>query len=188
MSENTAGLIDVTGVPLEKLMRTAYAMSSPQGLGFIHATEGGLDDETLAEILERGKTDTMYAISTDYVRGRSLKFRVRRIDGRHYLRNQWYDHSTRQLKELLSEVGLSPDLVDTARAEETAYHERIKDAAVAYLREHGGAVRQNRGLRTMPKPEEELPPEVDAGLWWALDAKLVTEEYGDDGYTTWTLA
>jgi hypothetical protein len=183
----TEGKIDVTDVPLDKLVRTAYALSRPQGLGFIHAKDGGLDDETLQAILKRGEGDQWCAVSMDYVHGRAVKFNVRRIDDRLYIDNQWFDHSTGQLKQLLDEVGLSPDLVDKARAEQAAYREHAKDAALAYIRERGGSIKQNRGYRHLVKPEEKLPAEVDDGLRYALTDKLVTEKYGDDGYTTWKL-
>ena len=184
---STAGKIDVTDIPIDKLVRAAYALSRPQGLGFIHARDDGLDDETLRSILKSGEGDGWCAASTDYVHGRAVKFNVRRIDGRLYIDNQWFDHTTGQLKRLLEEVGLSPDLVDKARIEEAAYRERVKSAAVAYIRGHGGSIRQNRGLQHPVKPGEELPPEVADGLCPALVDKLVTAQYGDDGYTTWKL-
>jgi hypothetical protein len=77
---STTGKIDVTDVPLDTLVRAAYALSSPQGLGFIHAKKGGLDDDTLAAILKRGEGDNWCAVFMDYVHGRSVKFNVHRVD------------------------------------------------------------------------------------------------------------
>ena len=37
MSE--VGMIEVTGVDLRDMLRAAYRLSSPQGLGFLHADE-----------------------------------------------------------------------------------------------------------------------------------------------------
>ena len=37
---------------VDDVIRAAYDLSTPQGLGFLHARPGGLDDETIARIKE----------------------------------------------------------------------------------------------------------------------------------------
>lgn len=182
---STEGKIDVTDIPLAKLVRTAYVLSRPQGLGFIHARDGGLDDDTLHDILKRGEGDSWCAASMDYVHGRAVKLDVRRIDDRLYIDNKWFDHSDGQLRQLLDEVGLSPDLVDKARAEQDAYRQRCKNVAVAYIRERGGEIKQRHGSSIKEHPDEVLD-----GLYWAgpHEAKLLTEQYvRDGGYTIWKI-
>lgn len=91
--------IDLTNTNLVALVKKAYELSAPQGLGFFHAKPGGLtDDEAKNLISDTGR----YAVSMDYINGRSVKLRVSRDkDGRLYMSKSWYDHSDRQMKELL---------------------------------------------------------------------------------------
>jgi hypothetical protein len=83
------GQIEVTGVPLEALVRAAYRPSRPQGLGFINYQDGDLTDAEVAEIIGRGNEHT--PISMDYVKGRSCKFHVRRDGERLFIGTSWYD-------------------------------------------------------------------------------------------------
>lgn len=153
-----AGKIEVTGVPLEALVRAAYNPSQPRGLGLLSFQPGDLSDEEVAKIVDRGTGDRILAVSMDYVKGRSCKFQVRRIGERLFINNRWYDHSDGQLRELLTSVGLSPYLVDKAREEEARYIESAIALAVGFLKERGGSyVDRNRG-------DEELPSKIFDGL------------------------
>lgn len=185
----TAGMIDVTGVDLAALVRAAYAPSRQQGLGLfdMNGKRTGLPDEVVEEILERGRDDRLNAFSIDYLNGRSVKFHVRRAGDRLFIRNRWYDHSDGELMSLLEQVGLSGDLVQKARDEEDARRARVKAEAISYLKERGGEVRQNRGLKTMPTEDEKLPDDVEEGLWVALGDGSVSETYCDDGSSLWKL-
>lgn len=101
-------------IPADKLrdaVKLAFDLSAPQGLGFLHHREGGLEDEVVSEIIERDK-DGCVAASMDYVHGRSCKFHVYRggdygnHDDKLYIQSSWYDHSDRDLEELLTGLGI----------------------------------------------------------------------------------
>lgn len=128
------GYINITGIDLREFVRAAYDLSSPQGLGFLHAREGGLDDKTIDEIVGRRR------ISMDYVHGRSVKMHVRDDDGGLSINSQWYDHSTGQLKALLERVGLSPDLVDEARKAKDDYYAACRQKALEAVQANGGEI------------------------------------------------
>lgn len=180
----TIGMIDVTDVPLGALVRAAYSPSRAQGLGHFAFQAGDLSDEDVSEIIERGKSDPMCAIGMDYVHGRSVKFHVRRINGRLYINNSWYDHTDSELRSLLKAVGLSSDLIDSARAEKSAYDAECISAALAYLQANGPLI-ENRGRMT----DDPLPEMVRAGLYagkYSNPPKI--KEHWADGESTWTTA
>jgi len=103
---DTRGQFDVTDVDLRTLIKAAFDLSRPQGLGFLHHSPNGLTEAELDAIMsnadERG-------LSLDYVRGRSLKFHVNRDreTGRSYVRLDWYDHSRAATEQLMRDVGLA---------------------------------------------------------------------------------
>jgi hypothetical protein len=105
-------LIEIPSDKLREAVKLAYAASAPQGLGFLHAREGGLSDEDANEIIEREKGTRFpnpVAASMDYVHGRSCKFTVFRGKEdaeRLFIRPRWYDHSDTQLVELLEALGV----------------------------------------------------------------------------------
>lgn len=156
-----AGRIEVTGVTLEALVRAAYNPSQPRGLGHLHFQPGDLSDEDIAAIIDRGKGSRLHAISMDYVKGRAVKFDARRDGDRLFIKNRWYDHSDTQLRNLLVSVGLSPDLVDKARKEESDYIDDAIAKAVHFLRAHGGSYTETR--------ERELPDVITTGLIYGSD-------------------
>jgi len=92
-------MIDVTRHNMRNLVRSAYDLSRPQGLGFLHYKQGSLSDVEIDEIL--GESDERYAVRMDYVNGRSCKLTVRRIGDKLYVHDEWHDHSSEQLRELL---------------------------------------------------------------------------------------
>jgi hypothetical protein len=98
--------IEVTGCDLRLLIAKAYELSVPQGLGFLHATPGPLDEATIDEILERSKGDPIGPVGMDYVNGRSIKLRVRERGGKLWIPARWYDHSENQLKALCEAIGV----------------------------------------------------------------------------------
>lgn len=177
------GMIEVTGIPLEALVRAAYNPSRPQGLGHVHFQPGDLSDEDVAAIVERGKTDRLLAVSMDYVKGRSCKFTVAKDGDRLFIKNRWYDHSDSQLRNLLVGVGLSPDLLDKAREDEERARTESLQAAYAFLREHGGSFEETRENSAL------LPPKVLDGLLEGAyaDAPTIKREWTDAG-ARYTLA
>lgn len=96
--------IDITGCDLIALVKKAYALSSPQGLGFLHYREGELSDDEAKSVIEQ-TANARYAASLDYVLGRSVKLRVLKDGDRMMIYKSWYDHSEYQLRELLASIG-----------------------------------------------------------------------------------
>lgn len=91
--------IVVTEANLIELIKKAYELSVPLGMGFFHFTEGSLtDEEAKAMIVD----DSFCPISLDYIRGRSCKMNVYKKEGELIIRAPWYDHTTKALKELLT--------------------------------------------------------------------------------------
>jgi hypothetical protein len=103
------GLVEVTEVDQRELAKAAYAMSRPQGMGFLHFTEGELDQATLNAIIEQADKFRGGCIDLDYVRGRSCKFHVRLHDGKRYVSINWYDHSVEEMSQLLRDCKV-PDV------------------------------------------------------------------------------
>lgn len=100
-------MIDITGVDLLKFVKEAYNLSSPQGMGFIHYQEGELSDADAQAIIDVENRN--YAVTMDYVKGRSIKMHVRKEDGKLLINDDWYDHSDSQLAELLKRVGIKQE-------------------------------------------------------------------------------
>lgn len=89
---------------LADLIRGAYDMSVPVGLGFIHAQPGSLTDDEVSAII---KPTGRIAASMDYVKGRQCKMTVFRDgDGNLSINDSWYDHSDTQLRRLLESIGV----------------------------------------------------------------------------------
>lgn len=103
--------IDVTDCDLVALVKKAYALSQPQGLGFLHFRDGELSDADAQEIVNR---DPRGGFGMDYVHGRAVKLGVTLREGRLWLQStDWSDHSARQLAELLASITL-PEPVTAA--------------------------------------------------------------------------
>ena len=101
---DTKDMIEVTGVDLKELVKAAYDLSKPQGLGFLHFEEGGLSDEEAEKYI----TDhPRFAVMMDYVKGRACKLDVfKDSEGRLFIQGSWFDHSEAQLAELLKRIGI----------------------------------------------------------------------------------
>lgn len=98
--------IKVTGTSLEALVKAAYALSHPIGLGYLHARPGELSDADAAEIVAYG-VGKRNAVYMDYVHGRCCKFYVYRdVQGDLWINKNWYDHSQSQLQQLLARCGI----------------------------------------------------------------------------------
>ncbi len=171
------GMIEVTGVPLEALVRAAYRPIRPQGLGFMHFQEGDLDDETVAAIIKKDANSRGVAVGMDYVKGRSCKFYVYREGERLFIKSRWYDHSDGQLRDLVSGVGLSADLIDKARDEEEKARVASLEAAKAFLIEHGGSFEETAANR------DSIPQLVADGLCEGAysDEPILKREWTDHG-------
>jgi hypothetical protein len=98
--------VDVTAVPLAKLIQEVYALSEAQGLGVLHYISGPIPEEEVDRIIKRHEKDERIAASMDYVLGRACKMTVFRKDGKTFINKRWFDHSEASMKELLSRLGL----------------------------------------------------------------------------------
>ena len=95
-------MIDITNSNLIDVVKAAYDLSKPQGLGHMHFQPGSLTDDEALEIIN--PCDCI-PVMMDYVKGRSCKFNVYKRDGRLLIHDVWYDHSDSDLKELLKRIG-----------------------------------------------------------------------------------
>lgn len=119
-------VFDVTHVDLVSLLTEAYAVSRPQGAGFLHYREGPLDPEEASGIVEsqaearrnsgRQEMFTYPVLVVDYLHGRSVKLWVWEGDPERlppgverYMNLDWFDHSDGELRELLDRVGAARD-------------------------------------------------------------------------------
>jgi hypothetical protein len=133
MPINTDCYIEIPSDKLRDAIKLAFDLSSPQGLGFLHHRPGGLDDETVDEIIGREARGHVVA-SMDYVHGRSCKFHVYRDGERNnwgdrlYIPPSWYDHCDWALEQLLTGIGVdnAADKIATAQAAQHAENERWK--------------------------------------------------------------
>lgn len=169
---NTMGMIEVTGVPLEALVRAAYNPSRPQGMGHLHYQPGDLTEAEVAAIVERGKNSvSRMPISMDYVKGRSCKFNVWEHGGRLWINSNWYDHSSEDLRNLLQAVGLSPDLVNKAKAERAEYEDRCLAAALTFLEKNDGEW-WDKDVETKKGMED-----IGVGFYVGSDRKVISMEW-----------
>jgi len=95
-------MIEITGADLVKLVKTAYDLSKPQGMGFVHYKPGPLPDSEARDLV---KVEGEVAVSLDYLHGRACKMNVWRKEGKLFIEDKWFDHKDAQLKELLKRIG-----------------------------------------------------------------------------------
>lgn len=98
---------EITGADLKEAAKAAYDLSGVQGLGWLHAKEGGLPDADAQALVDRERPNSYCALGMDYVNGRSCKFYVNRVNGKLFTNTRWYDHSDEDLQELLARIGKS---------------------------------------------------------------------------------
>ena len=99
---NTEDMIEVTGCDLVKLVKDVYHLSRPQGMGYLHYTEGALSDEDAQTIIDQGGQGDCI-VSMDYIYGRACKFNVwKDEDDRLWIRSKWFDHTDGDQQSLLA--------------------------------------------------------------------------------------
>ncbi len=97
--------IDVTNVDLVLLAQTAFNLSRPQGMGFLHSDKDHTLSKEEAESMMVSSGNT--ALYMDYVHGRAIKLTVfRDKDGTLRMNSAWYDHTDEQQKQLCEAVGV----------------------------------------------------------------------------------
>ena len=100
-------MIDVTGCDLRELVKAAYDLSRPQGMGYLHYVEGPLDEASVDEIVSRESPRGHVRLSMDYVKGRAVKLTVFKDDEKLVIRSNWFDHSDELLNALLRRIGIA---------------------------------------------------------------------------------
>jgi len=93
-------------VDLVKFVKEVYNLSVPQGFGFLHHKNDELTDEEAKDIIKIYENNYKWALDMDYVKGRACKMTVRRYNEKLYIDSSWYDHTDKQLEQLLELVGL----------------------------------------------------------------------------------
>lgn len=105
---NFEDFIDITKADLIEVVKAAYDLSNPVGMGILHYTEEPLSDEEAKQLIDEGSRGKFSpCVSMDYVKGRCCKFSVWHIDGKLYIRKDWYDHTKADVDKLLEMVGLN---------------------------------------------------------------------------------
>ena len=102
--------VDITDVPLDKLISEVYNLSNPQGLGFLHYIEGPIPDDILDQTVQYAKEslEERGEFWLDYLSGRACKFRAAiQADEKLYMSSSWYDHDSEDFQELCSRLGVS---------------------------------------------------------------------------------
>ena len=108
------GCIEVTNANLRLLVQTAYDLSKPQGMGYLHYQPGSLSDEDADMLLECkgtsvGTPSYNVVVSMDYVRGRAVKmsvFKVEDYPNKLFIRDTWFDHTEEEFHILLAILGV----------------------------------------------------------------------------------
>ena len=125
MSEHDwRGYVDVTDVPLARLVVEAFSLSLPVGRGYEAAFMKTLSEEEAVQSIQR-QTDLA---SVDYIHGRAIKLLVKfdRSTGRSYLPVEWPYHSREQLSRLLERVGLPNVQLSVSEASESSLNRQIE--------------------------------------------------------------
>lgn len=98
--------IDITGSDLVAVVKAAYELSRPQGMGLMHFTPGPLSDEQAQQIVDQQSKTGRIALSLDYVNGRAVKLTVFREDDKLFVYGPWFDHTEAQFERLLGADGI----------------------------------------------------------------------------------
>ena len=105
--------VEITGCDLRELVRDAYGLSLPQGLGQTQYRAGPLPDHECDAVVGASQLgsrgffegdELTYALDADYIFGRSVKLRVTRTETeqRLWMEVPWYDHTPEQQNLLLA--------------------------------------------------------------------------------------
>ncbi len=104
-----SGNIQISKNAIPELVRTAYDLSVPVGLGFLHAKLGSLTDEQVDSLIDYDAK--LCVVDMDYVLGRCCKFRVMRdktCADKYYIRDSWFDHTESDMNKLLEVLSKYP--------------------------------------------------------------------------------
>ena len=181
---NTVGMIDVTDCDLTVLIRAAYSLSRQKGMGTLDPLGriGMLSDGQVDEIIDRGKIDPLNAVSIDDLNGRNVKFYVHKADDKLFIDNAWPEHSDHELAVLLTQAGLSGDVIETARTDYAAHEDDCIAKAMRALKEADGTLEEDW------RPDHQpFNDDIALGLDAARQRGLVNGEDTAHG-KLWTVA
>jgi hypothetical protein len=110
------GYIDVTDIPLARLVVEAFRLSLPVGRGYEAPFMRALSEEEALRSVQHHTN----CVSVDYIHGRAVKLLVRfdHNTGRSYLPVEWPYHNSEQLSRLLERAGVhdvQPDLLSVSK-------------------------------------------------------------------------
>lgn len=94
-------MIEVPVKAIPELVKKAYELSKPIGMGFMHFREGGLSDEEVKNLID---WDDKTPVRMDYVLGRCCKFNIYKKGDKFEMRDTWYDHSDSDQDQMLEIV------------------------------------------------------------------------------------
>ncbi len=103
-------MIDITGVNLVKFVQKVYELSVPQGLGFLHFDSEPLTNEEAKSLIGKKPIYENIILDMDYVRGRACKMHVTQDGKKLFIQDNWYDHTDKQLQQLLDAVGIKHEV------------------------------------------------------------------------------
>jgi len=108
MIDFTKDFIDVSAADIKLLIKKAYELSLPLGLGMLHFRSGELDEETVELLVSRprGPVRGVSRIHMDHIHGRAVKMTIYIKDDKKYIAASWHDHSPTELELLLREIGV----------------------------------------------------------------------------------
>lgn len=100
-------VVDLTGADLRKLVKKAYELSKPYGMGHAHYKSGELDEESVDSILSKATRVCLF--NMDYVHGRAVKLVAYNPNGSWLLPEgvtgwmvkKWFMHEDYELNEVL---------------------------------------------------------------------------------------
>lgn len=167
------GMIKITGCDLEALVKKAYQLSRPQGLGWIDKSQDKkeLTDNEVSNILSAPHEDWV-PVQIDYLHGKAVKLTVFRFDDQLYVENYWHDHSDQDFLALLSSIGIPEKAVHIAKNEKAEYKAMCLSKALKLLSSQGVVYGANLSL----KHDED----IYNGLLQAREEGLVRQVYEND--------
>lgn len=105
-------------IDLVALVKKAFDLSSPQGMGYLHHTPLPMPNSLAKEILANGHGSVVFSMA--YVRGRAVKFTVHRLpNGDLIAPARWFDHTIGDYIELLGAFNIPEQTILDANVQDT---------------------------------------------------------------------
>lgn len=98
--------IYITDVDLSKFIQEVYLRSEPKGLGCLSFTTEKLSPEEVKNFIDDLNESQTESLHLDYIKGRACKMTFYKSHKGVFIYNDWYDHSSLDLLELLHSFGI----------------------------------------------------------------------------------